>query len=59
MDKKIEYNERNCLASALTLLVKHNVFTEKEAIESIDTEGYEGLYNLINKYYKKWHEENN
>jgi len=58
MKKKRKYNERDCLACALTLLVKHNVFTEEEAIEAIDLNGYEGLYNLINKYYKKWHEEN-
>lgn len=55
-DKKV-VTERTCLAAALTLLVKAGEIDARRINEVIPTEGYEGIYNLLNARYKEAYDE--
>ena len=49
--------EKDCLAVALTLLVKAGELDEQQIADATHTEGYKGLYYLLNTRHKEHYDE--
>jgi hypothetical protein len=45
--------KNDCLAAALTLLVKNGILDEEKIIMELAKEGYESLFEYLNSVYKE------
>ncbi len=43
----------DCLAASLTLLVKHNIINLEQTENILGEEGYEGLFEYLNRKFKE------